>query len=136
MKKYDVRFSQGYDRSHSWRYQQRVEAKNEEDAKNKIIKECKKERPDEKVMNIRVNEAQDFICWTYHSVKNAVTNAYSFERTYYGGYLDLPVFGKTVMYESDKEKAKRFQTEYELKNEIKSVGRKITEYKIEKIKVE
>lgn len=53
MKEYDVRYSQGYDRSHTWRYQERVKANNEEEAKQIIIDKAKKERPDEKVMCIK-----------------------------------------------------------------------------------
>ena len=135
MKKYDVRYSQGFDRSHSWRYEQRVEVESEEEAKKIIIDKCKQERPDEKVMNIRVKEAQDFICYTYSTAKIGDGKTIAFIKNYYTGYMDLPMFGKTVIFESKKESAKRFRSEQELKQEIKSLGRKISDFKIEKVEV-
>ena len=134
MKQYDIRFSQGYDRSHSWRYQQRVWANNEEEAKEIIINQCKKGRPDEKVMNIRVKEAQNFICWAYCSRKQDNDN-YIFIKEYYANYFDLRPFGIGVQFSEKQEEAKRFQTEYELKEELKMLGRKISDFRIEKVEV-
>lgn len=134
MKKYDVRFSQGFCRSHSWRYQQRVEAKNEQSAINKIIKQCKKERPNEKVMNVRVKEAEDYICWTYNSIKLS-DGTFGFKKEYYSGYIDLRPFGMGVEFTEKQNEAKKFETEHLLKQEIKAIGRKVSEYKIERIKV-
>lgn len=134
MNKYDVRYSQGYDRSHSWRYQIRIEAKNEEEAKQMIISKCEQDRPDEKVMNIRIKKAKDYICWTYKSQKEKNGNT-SFYKSYYGGYLDLNIFGYGERCEKEKSKAKRFETQEDLKSELKKIGRKISDYKIERIEV-
>ena len=130
--KYDVRYSQGYHRSYSWRYQTRVEANSEDEAKQKVIDKCLKERPDEKVLNIRVNKAQDYICWSYNSTKMK-DGTFGFKKEYYGGYLEMPIFGYAVVWENEKEKAKKFMMDYELKDELKKLGRKVGDFKIEKI---
>lgn len=133
MKKYDVRFSQGYSRYHCWRCETRVEANNEEEAKTKIIESCKSVRPNEKVMCIKVKEAEDFICWTYNSVKLS-DGTFGFKKEYYTGYHDLRPFGIACAFSEKKEDAKKFQLESELRDEIKKVGRKLCDYKIEKVK--
>lgn len=123
MKKYDVRFTDEI------RYVERVEASSPESAKNKIIKKYK----DSKLKCIKVYEAQDFICYTYSSHYN--DGKYSLTKEYYAGYLNMPFGMIAQQLVKNKEEAKRFMTEHDLKNELKAIGRRVSDYKIESIKV-
>lgn len=128
---YDVRYSQGIDRYHMVRYQERIKAKDKENAKNIIKEKRGKERSEEKMTNIRVKEAQDYICWTYKSHKN--DGKIYFVKKYYCGFTDLKIFGIAKIYCEELEQAKRFETEKDLKDELKFLNEKITNYKIEKV---
>ena len=123
--KYDVRFSLKTD-TYKWRYQERVTANNEEDAKN-IIKEKVKN-----ATNIRVKKAQDYICWTYRQIKND-KGEYFLQKNYYCGYLNLHQLGKAAKLDEKIENAKRFENQTQLKEELKHINCKVAEFKIEKI---
>ena len=123
MKKYDVIF-----RARRVRYIERIEASTKESAKNKILKKY-----DDIEKITMVKDAEDYICYTYKSVKTK-DGSFGFEQRYHGGYLELPMFGYAHKLESTQDQAKRFQTEQELKRELKMLGETINQYKIEKIK--
>lgn len=123
MKKYDVIF-----KARRVRYIERIEASTKESAKNKILKKY-----DDIEKITRVKEAEDYICYKYESVKTK-DGTFEFERRYHGGFLELPMFGYSTILHQEKKRAKRFQTEQELKKELKMLGETINQYKIEKIK--
>lgn len=123
--KYDVRFSLKTD-VYKWRYQERVTANNEEDAKN-IIKEKVKN-----ATNIRVKKAQDYICWTYKQRKND-KGEYYLNKEYYCGYLNLKPFGIARQLSEKIEDAKKFENQTQLKEELKDINCKFAEFKIERV---
>ena len=130
MKKYDVRYTDCfYGYNYGNRYVERVEANNEEEASKIILEKYK----DKRIKQVRVYDAVDYIAYTYSPIKNG--NTTSFEKSYYGGFLDLPLGCKAQMLVSHQEEAKKFQLLQELKDEIKSIGRKVGDYKYEKVSV-
>ena len=75
-----------------------------------------------------------YICWTYKNEKTK-EGVNRLIKTYYGGYVDLKTFGIAPTLYLTQEKAKQFNTIKDLKEELKSVVRKMSEYKIEIIEV-
>lgn len=75
-----------------------------------------------------------YICWTYKNEKTK-EGVNRLIKTYYGGYVDLKVFGTSTILYPTQEKAKQFNTIKDLKDELKRVVRKISEYKIEIVEV-
>lgn len=123
MKKWDVIFYN----THQGHYITRVEAKDEESAKEKVRKE------NDDIWKItKVKEAEDYICYNYRSVKEG--NKVKFEKQYYSGYMELPMFGYGAKFEFNKARAKRFTFEKEIRDELRKIGRRMSEFKIEKVK--
>lgn len=127
MKKYDVIFYT-WNRTHLIT---RIDATSVEDAKKKVI-----EREGNDIKITKVKDAVDYICYQYKSVKDK-DGTYKFVKDYYESYFDMGCigFGKALVFTEDKTRAKRFMLEYEVKDEIRMLGRKLCDFKIEKVEV-
>lgn len=75
---------------------------------------------------------EKYIAYNYVSYKNKDNNI-GFMKSYYCGYTNLKQFGIATINECKIEKAKRFTSKKELQDELKMIGRKISDYKIEKV---
>jgi hypothetical protein len=122
MKKYDIIFQ-----SNRVRYIERIEASTKESAKNKLLK---KYNDIEKIT--RIKEAEDFVCYTYKQYKMK-DGKYEYKKEYYGGCFKMP-FGYSTIYHQEKENAKRFMIEQELKEELKMLNKQLNQFEIEKVK--
>lgn len=128
MKKFDVIY---YDTSRG-HYKQRVDASSKDSAKNKVVKMYEGDlRKVEKIT--KVDEAEDIVIYQYFSYK-IKDGTFGFKKQYYVGYHNLGMFGIAPEFTADIQKAKRFMMKYEAENEIKKIGRKLSEFKFEKVK--
>ena len=75
---------------------------------------------------------EKYIAYQYRAYHDR-NNSIAFMKTYYSGYCDLKCFGIGTLMEPAIENAKRFITKKELENELKKIGRKVSDYKIEKV---
>ena len=131
MKKYDVKYTDrfvGY--RYGTRYIERVEANDETEAKQIIIDKYK----DASLSCIKVKEAEDLVCWAYKSYK-LDDGKWAFKKEYFGGYIDLHIFGKAPMFSEHIEDAKKYMVIEDLKDDLRRCNQKITEFKIEKVGV-
>ena len=68
-----------------------------------------------------------YICWIMKRFKDKEI------KMYYGGYLDLKVFGLASQFTEFKEDAKKFKTQDELKKELKQMSESVEKWTIEKV---